>query len=286
MIKKYLLVILLMTVFAWYNSSKTVVAFKNGSNEAVNLILSRKDKRRLELFFYSLFSKGTAAYTLNGPKPMALHSLRPFKLTSHIFNDFSAENLMLVKGYTTWEKYQHLFLGSIFHLWLEPSNYSKRVDYLFLANKKSLIPLVKTYTTYFQKYSNVDSMEETTIIQNLSENTFFQNFLNKNDILLGIALGYNPENAEMYCKKALDPKLKIHPFWDKSFYQECNRKFFLNKKTFTSHLISYPFFMGNSSSMQGQLLKKRFLEAREKNLDLFESGNFLETVLTLLSKNY
>jgi hypothetical protein len=38
--------------------------------------------------------------------------------------------------------------------------------------------------------------------------------------------------------------------------------------------------------MQGQLLKKRFLEAREKNLDLFESGNFLETVLTLLSKNY
>lgn len=276
--------LILITVFFVNDTKKTVLNIPLKEKDAILLVLTGKEKRQLELFFRVLFRKGTLAYTLNGPKPLALDSFYPFKSNLWIFNDFSNTNLALYKGYIVWQKYASFFSDSDFIIWTEPSSLAKDVDFIFAANVKKLTATLKNHQTLFKAYANVEDIDDAIVHHHIKNKTFFSHLLNHNELLLGISLGYGEENANLYCQNRDHPENNSTLFWDISCYQEQTQFLALSKQALLSQTITYPFFVGNPNTETGARLKKELLLARENNLKLFEQNDFLETVLSLMAQ--
>lgn len=270
---------------------------EDGEIKDISIILSKipkKDRNNLEYFFKHLVVMDQFGYVLIGEKPMAIGNFykTPFyrhKEKFHIsWNYFTLEKLRMKKGYKTWLKYQKYFPLTNFILKTEENPWAPGVTFILLINKeltkKTILENIRAFRSVMNKNINAETLVET-----LLKKPILKEALLLHDGLIGILLGYGKNNAWKFYKKTKNKNFQ-NVWKNNEINKEITKK--IESKSFLSlfsgnytqdlEIILLPGFIGDTSIPETKKIKKKYLKAREKLIDLYKNKDFLEETLKLL----
>ena len=155
-------------------------------------ILTLEEKENMEALFAHFFFFDAFSYPLFGSKPMSIGLL---------LDQFQ-------KGWTAWIKIAHLFHSEKFVI----------ADYIFNDNRFVLIAnLDLVEKVYFENKAIFDqTFEGRMTMKDLKlclkeRNALFQELM-RNDLILGILLGYGTRNAQVFAaQEPMKPFTSVHP---------------------------------------------------------------------------
>ena len=258
-----------------WQRSERVISVEDGNGETVSLHISRRDARRLELFFRKLIIKDPFAYTLAGSKPISDTSFRkplaPF---------FMVQSPSMLQGWKIWEKYRIHFENPRFSFWIEENPWVKNQFLVVLADQYHCNQVVQQHRQDFEQVLNKSPVNFNDL---LHTQPFFQNALLKHDALIGILFGFGRENSWDYC----NPKKHKRLIWSMKkarrliFRLKSRSRFFRTPQACDMLL---PFFVGDPDSEESKDLKKTYLAIREKLIRYYEGKEFLEATLSLFMR--
>ena len=238
---------------------------------SVKKILSnipKEDYQALDALFRCLVFERYFAYTLFGSKPMTHYGAfceQHYQKITHPGSKF-----IFLNYWKVWKKYSHLpeFQTANFVFIEEKDSELFRVHFL---NKKNVIRNVKDNIHVFQEVLG-DNITPEQVLDLILKSNNVDEALGAGDLLCGILFGFGIENARAFhqiYQLGLPLKNDAAPF---------------HNEEFVPYLLPLPYFMVFQPSTQTEMLRKQYQQEREKILELYSKGNFLEITLTQLLK--
>jgi hypothetical protein len=241
--------------------------------------MSRKEAKDLDYFFREIMIPDSLAYTLIGEKPLSFTCLRQ---PGSSLLSLMPPNLKLIRGWKTWKKYQHFFQTSRVKFWAEKSPWVKGIICIVLADTDYCNRLMKQNATDF---GEILGQQTEDFFSDVGQIHFFQNTLQMHEALIGILLGYGKENAWLYwgniLKKSSCSKLTRI---GNSILEEESAGYswkYCTLQTMDMLDLKLPQFVGNPDSDESKNLMERYLAARGKIKEFYETRDFLSATLSL-----
>lgn len=231
---------------------------------------SQDDKKKIEkLFSYLVLDEGFA-YVLFGSKPMS---------TTGFDNNIQA---------TCEEMGQHpMFeLESLWHTWEKYSDYVPMNDFvlfaqrrdewfeIFLINKLNALNIIKDNLVLFREKLSKNLTPREIIDNIVASRSVFRDGLNKSQALFGLLLGYGKKNAVGF---------------ENHFTKNRKAHFLFPKKSaeivpIEMDELIVPCFASFSNKETNRIIKK-YLQERNKIIEIYSKGDFLETTLSRLASH-
>lgn len=187
--------------------SARVYCEEQGARAPFLNVISRDERKELELFFHNLFAENELGYTLFGDKPLSFCFPQTYPPSisqrDHVFRLYVEGTIPLHKGLEVWKKAQ-----------LKESPYTLVI--YENAGYPAFVMLINREALNITFHQNRDLFEKTyksaEILLDLLENKkVCLNELFEQHVLLGIMLGYGRHNAELFENGALRPLTQEDP---------------------------------------------------------------------------
>jgi len=157
-------------------------------------IIEDQDLKYFNDFVTDHFFCDNFAYTLFGDKPVSLggHFLE-LPEANRIFLDFPS---IYWKRWEVWKKYAEHFLMKNYLLFEQDAGENRK--FIFFINKQAFVLCVKRHQAIFDRELGKKVQGEELLVEFAEGKTP----LWKNELLLGILLGYGEHNARLFAKRA------------------------------------------------------------------------------------
>ncbi len=275
----FILIACFVLCFWIYDREKIVtISIQNSQEKVIHLSMPKKDRDRLDFLFRKLVSQECFGYTMLGNKPVSFGAyIKVFKCSKYSPRPIFFENLKIYLGWKTWEKYEKQLPFSRFTIRreLNPLVLDKDVRLIFLVDKIKAQRTIEAHRTDF-----VEILGENTSIETLLEKkTLFSKGLKKHEGLLGILLGYGAANSWAFYNRELDV---LRPIWDENTFAIEFGKGEKLGGPLEESLMLPSFMVVDPDSEETKLLRKDFIQTRQKIIDYYKGKDFLEATLSLL----
>jgi hypothetical protein len=290
-------------VFAFFQKGVTPPSYQGKEVSAILETMPKKDRERLEYFFWELFYLDAFGFVLLGDKPMSLGSTeRTFsrqegaleKLTYAL----SPRRLRYQKGYETWRKYEDLFPISRFCFLYEEQPSGE--TWFLLVNKKSFVQKVAQHSGDFarilqRKISGEELLEEG------KNHPMIREVLMNHDGLFGTLLGYGRDNSHLFheafqtmsleeFEKFCDQRKFDLPFESEfnAIFEKRNRSanwittYITGSQSKDLDLIFPPAFRALPDDPETLALREAYLQTKKRIIEHYRDKDFLETTLKIL----
>ncbi|MCX6989753.1 MAG: hypothetical protein NTX49_01615 [Chlamydiae bacterium] len=280
-----------------YENSSVEIQIPSRDGRDLQISMPRKDRKRLEQFFYKIMILEDGGYTLLGSKPMHMSGFyQPISTSNWEFflNSVHPKNLRAYSGWKTWLKYQHFFANSEFLLWVEKNPFWQRsvrpnpAVSVFLLDKRKLKEAVNTYAADFQEVLGNQNISYEQLLLAKNNRSFFNDVLQRHEGLIGTLFGYGRDNAWLFEEKMRGNKVPLEPVWSNEIYEYFMTMpyyswayFGIRTRDF-SQVLDYPCFLANPNTIETQNLKQSFLDTRKRILAYYENQDFLVATLSVL----
>lgn len=276
---------ILAGIFFWqYNQNKKVTLHyfdQKGSKHT--LVIPLRDKERLLELMQKLFAENSFAYTLLGKKPISWETYRkplPFLGFSHLL-PFSDHHQTLRKGWSTWEKYQHLFPST--RLWAEcPKCHPDSVSIL-IVNEEQFNLVVNNNKVDFEMVLGRKIVDGFQLLEEAKNCSLMNDVLRGHQALIGMVLGYGRDNSWQF-HAGCENRRSIGCVWGEenpSIEESADEDISLTD--YYLHHYSCPSFAGNPNSDESRALKEEYLLTQQKVIEYYKGKDFLEATLSLLA---
>jgi len=269
-----------------YEHRDTRLTIRTPSGRDFSIQMSRKDQRRLTVFFYKMMIQEDGGYTLFACKPMHMGGyIKPFSMAKDggiFFMSLRPSNIRTYLGWKTWEKYAHLFSHSRFLLWAEENpTWTKPHDAvsILLVHKQKLAETIRTHNDDFKRVLQRDEIDSEMLLNEAKEKPFLKGVLRGHDGLIGTLFGYGRSNAWLFEKRKSGESTILAPLWEQEFYE-----FMWNNRNSQnlSLALDYPSFYCDQNSYETKRIKNEFLKVRDEILKYYQGKPFLEATIGIL----
>lgn len=237
--------------------------------------IPRKDAKILDAFFRELV-RSSAAYTFSGKKPLSFIGFNdswPYSLLP--------KNTKILRGWSTWQKYSHLFHNQRMKVWIEEDPWFEGRKIVIVADIEALDRTLRSHEQTFKEALNLATFQPEQLRE---KRPLFSKGLQKDDMLIGILLGYGLGNAKYFKERAHIKSVSNTLIWESDLIdpicKQMNRKLWLLRRLGFSEMLP-PMFVGFPDSEESKALKEMYLEDRERIIQLSKGRKFLETALSL-----
>jgi hypothetical protein len=264
--------------------------------------ISKGDLASLEWFFRQF---DVCTYVLFGDKPMAfcgVQRVEPYKPdVSQVYSFMDSicrlhlENLVQMKGWEAWKKYNHLFPSSQF-AFLE--NDTPDGATIVLINKKAFLKQIDENIDYFKEVLGKYVTPQQILVDCLQSQDLLKDVLQNHEGLIGILLGFGRNNAQLFfrrsqlsndvasqkfsiTKHALSPS-KGFATLDEEKSDIYARIGLFNESEvsdFNPLQLSLPGFVADNNSAETKQLRTGYTRQYKQILQEYKKGDFLETTL-------
>jgi hypothetical protein len=270
--------------------------------------LSCAEQQRIRLFFYNIFARHELGYTLFGDKPMSIcwpDTLSPrFSKLDFTFKLYIDGTIPLSKALAAWNKIKNNTEKSNYSLIVCEEN--KYPSFTILINKKTFSEQFNKNKDLFKKYYKKNITADV-IISNLenkqSYHSIFQEPLFRNDLLLGIMLGFGKHSAELFQRRVElmsedipPPFLQNKKIPSKGFLsieeelRDIARRMQAQPKTFEWYTHTFPLFLRittvtfafDPDDPEAQALINKYKATHAQLTEIFDRGEWLDLVLEKL----
>lgn len=261
--------------------------------------LSLEEKQELKAFFYDLFARNELGYTLFGDKPMSFcwpATLSPrFSQKTYTFKLYVEGTRPLFRGLKAWEKVIPKG-GNNYSLIICKDN--QYPSFTILINKVYFEKEFNKNIDLFRKFYGND-ITAALILRDLEKKTdcneIFKSTLFKNNILLGIMLGYGRHNGELFQRREELIENEINPPF--LTYKTPSERFSSIEKEIEylwEHLqpvnktheyllrVVDVGFAGDPDDAETHLLVEKYEALHKKLIAIFDREDWLEIVLRKL----
>ncbi len=264
--------------------------------------IPKEDRESLEWFFRHF---DVCTYVLFGDKPMAfcgVQRVEPYKPDiSQVYSFMDSicrlhlENLVQMKGWEAWKKYNHLFPSSQF-AFIE--NETPDGATIVLINKQDFLKQIDENIDYFREVLGKNVTPQQILADCLHSNNLLKDVLQNHEGLVGILLGFGRNNAHLFFRRS-----QLHN-------DEVSQKFSITNRTlspsngfttlddemndinarfasfevsevddFNPILLSLPRFVADNHSPETKRLKAAYSKQYTKIIQAYKKGDFLEVTL-------
>lgn len=241
--------------------------YSQSISEKIALIPS-KHREKLEHLFHSLCTSEELLYVLLDEKPVFFTGY----LCTPNWEDlvFSKCRFPFVSYWKIWKLYQSQFPSEKFLIAEEDNEFGHNI---FVINKPLFIRVVRDNRRLFSDFLP-DAAPETLLDRVEQGENFFSSVLKRNEILLGVLLGYGAQNAFTYFARL-----------GKIPYQLTQRPQFFSQKLLPVCPICPLHFIA-VESRETEQLQVHWEQARERVASIFTSSNgCFELVLSCLCES-
>jgi hypothetical protein len=281
---------LFIAILLWQYSQNRKVSLQYLDQQGTihTLILPVKDRKRLNGLMQKLFAENSFAYTILGSKPISWETYQnpiPLSNWTRFFNSFSERNRILRSGWTTWEKYQHLF--PLAHMWAESPKCHPGSISILIVNKDRFNEVVSKNKKDFQEVLCREIVDGFQLIREAKNRSLMNEVLKGHQGLIGTVLGYGRENSWLFlesCKSCIP----IGCVWeevDNSSVEE-SLESGISLTDYYLSLYSCPSFAGEPNSEESLKLKADYVSTKYKIMEYYKGKVFLEATLSLLAGHY
>lgn len=271
--------------------------------------INAEDRHSLELFFKALIVEGDFAFTLFADKPMSS--------TDHLIDVNSNLAAIEYLGWRVWTQYRHLFSFPTFCLVFENRTFGFGFR---LVNKIKCLEVINRYPMEFKTCFQFQNPEN--LVKDICTPEFFLTTrkLKLSYLCLGLLFGYGEESARVFDRRMqLFQTLADCPLLDLETLNKDDRKYIYSwkttkleddlpifsvkevidelndiKKHFTFSLLTTtenqisPIinvgFVTYQKEPELKVMQERYDEVYKKIIEIYYSENFLEIILTRLTK--
>ena len=289
-------VIMISTIWLFYENQSVEITIRSSEGKELIYTMPRKDKNKLQSFFYNMFILEMGSYPLFGIKPMAMGVYtRP--LATSDWRDFISSimpcNLKVYSGWKTWQKYQHLFPITQFALWEETNAFwiePHSSVAILLIHKKGFQEMLNANREDFVNVLGKNKLNAEEFLSEIKEKIFLKDTLLLHQGLIGTIFGFGRENSWLFEARVQGAKVPLSYVWEgnKKVYDFMKNRPYkawvylgMSSDDFSSFL-TYPCFSADLNSVETHQLQKKYIHAREKILNFYQGKDLVETVLTLL----
>lgn len=264
--------------------------------------IPKEDRESLEWFFRHF---GESAYVLFGDKPMAfcgVQRVEPYKPDVSKVYDFMdsicrlhLENMVQMKGWETWKKYNHLFSSAQF-AFLE--NNSPDGATIVLINKQAFLKQIEDNIDYFKEVLGKGVTSQQILADCLQSQDLLKDVLQNHEGLIGVLLGFGRSNAHLFfrrsqlnndvasqrfsiTKRTLSPSNGFATIGDEMNDISGRLASFDASEVddFNPILLSLPQFVADNHSPETKRLKAGYTQQYKKIIQAYKKGDFLEVTL-------
>jgi hypothetical protein len=294
--KKYFLLALLLLLFwNFYENQNVEIRVVSSRGETVKYAMPRKDKRKIESFFYFMFIEGEGAYTLFGAKPMTVNAyLTP--LATSDWMDFISSlfpcNLKTHQGWQTWQQYQHQFPMVKFAMWEEKNTFRSEPNQskmIILVHKQKLQETINDFHEDFQAVLGEQELTSEVLLQRAKNATFLEDVLHSHQGLIGTIFGFGRDNAWLFEEKKQGKVVPLSYVWRENqeiqkFYEtrSCIRWTYLGIPSNDVSCLSYPGFLADLNSIETQNIQKKIIQTRSEIINFYKGKDLVEATLSIL----
>jgi hypothetical protein len=241
--------------------------------------LSPNEKQDLTELFKIFINEDQFGYTLFGDKPVSISGnlkIIPYELLL----SGSKEARYFWKKWAVWKQYENQFSMSNYLLIEEPAlHLDKNMTFIFLINKNAFLKTVRCHLKIFQGILGSDLTADL-LLERITKENKFLSFINYNERLLGILLGYGAHNAKLFEKRK--KMLSIRSLLDKEENLLSNQ--LQPFSVYGPWAIEPVQFAADPGHKETQLLKKKYAKlSKELSSHFSEKRDFLEIVLAPLT---
>jgi hypothetical protein len=292
MIKKLLFIFTSgsLLFFGWQIHENKIVQIKAPflQNSVQSIQMPWKDKKKLTYLFYEMIVLDSGCYTLFGNKPMYMGgSIKPFIFSDwHRFRmSISLHNIKMRQGWKIWKKYEHLFLNAPF-IWRKEINPfwigSYNSTLFVLINRNAFNEIVLVHRKDFEDVLQKENITGESLLREAQDGSLFKTVLKSHDGLIGILFGFGRNNAWLFEEKKNGKHVCLAPLWDEKIYDFLQNRPCKMCLEDLSLVFGYPTFLAEPNTPETEILKKEFINARNKILDYYKDKDFLEATFRLL----
>ncbi len=266
--------------------------------------IPKPDRQGLELFFRSCLGSDSFGYTLFGNKPMAVMGYCDIlprmsdvdQALEYISYAFQYENLIKIRGWEYWKKYQSLFKVRDYAFSKTKNFVNNQYSLILFINKKAFLEVVQEHLKDFQSVLGSNTTAELLLERVLHSSDVFADVLKGHQGLIGTILGYGRNNAWLFhSMDRLDPIMKqtfrlkktdVNPHivhWNG--LNEQLKPFYLPVTYFNPFGLGFPRFAADPNTQETKRLKLKYLRQYREIIDQYRQGDFLEVTLCRMTSN-
>ncbi len=297
---KNILVSIFILILCWqvHVNTKTEVRIVHPDGNDMVLVLPRKDRERLEHFFYAMMVREDGGYTLFGAKPMHMYVFfQPLSISKwdYFLSSITPHNLRMYRDWKVWEKYQYLMEKSDFKFWIEKNPFLEKraisdnpAVSIFFINKMRVDEIIRNYSNDFQSILKDAEFCYGQFMADAKNSSLFNGTLKGHEGLIGTLFGYGRENAWLFEERDNGKPVVLKYPWERDVEEFYMKQPYITWQYLGVHsdLISenlgYPGFVANPDSEETKQLKQKFLATRKKIIDYYAGKDFLEATLSIL----
>lgn len=233
-------------------------------------IIEEQDFKYFNDFIKHHFYRDNFAYTLFGDKPLSLGAfalVEPVSVINPLFLHFNSISL---KRWETWKKYAKYFPMRNYLLFEQDGGDNRK--FIFFINKLAFVSCVKNHQAIFDKELG-KKVEGEQLLLDFAEG---KTPLWKNQLLLGILLGYGECNARLFAERAKIEELSLL-FGDISShkYHKINESLGLFKE---GQIV----FAADLNHPETMALKQKYRKLTKEIAEKYALRNFLKVTLQKL----
>jgi len=278
-------VLVVLGLWQYHQSQLVTVHYLDNAGHECQIDMPRKDRHRLERFVYQLFAWGNFGYVILGTKPLAwemfryLWPLTTWRDWEMALYDSSTD---LRRGWKTWEKYKHLFPDS--NMWIEHEEGHPNYSSIFIVNESNLERVFQACKKDFDVVLGGHIETGAQLLSEAKHQSWFAGVLQEHQALMGIVLGYGPDNSWMFWKSC-NERRPAGWAWTEDKYHEESLKRDPSIPTFYYDLsrVSCPSFAGDPHSAESLALQEEYLATKRLLLRYYKDKDPLSASLSLLA---
>jgi hypothetical protein len=254
--------------------------------------MSAAERFFLDYFFRELLLKEGGAYVLSGTKPAALGDFFSPKLDQILFygNRFFKKEVILKKGYDTWNKYRNFFPMTRYVIVCNSDKNGELFHVIFI-NRERFCREIMGNIEDFKNVLGSNITPESVLKKIIEDSKSCYEVLDYHSGLEGVILGFGKHNAWLFHRRDLlsnrngDYRLvpKKHELIEKEL-NIINEKFESPYQMKSKLLFAtMPCFFYDSQHAETAELNEKYSQDRKEFTRLCRTGNFLEIVLRKLT---
>lgn len=261
-----------------------------------------QEKKQIESFLKVLIYQNHFGYTLFGNKPVSVagyFSQEPIE--NLLWGQWDRSNLRNL--WKIWEKYQKTLTIKEFILLNETDVDVEGIQVISLINKKAFLAKIREHISLFQSILGTNISAELLLEQVSSPHASLFRLLKCNEGLYGILLGFGKNNSFAFKRrlelaKMVDPLYRDFPIRFSPLFPESSDKFSSFSEEYSSlqaqlfpfhgrnelsHIV-FPYMLVLENDEETTYLKKKYRAERQKIVQSYSKGDFLDITLKQLCK--
>lgn len=216
----------LFSSYYFYQESPLSISINNPGGGEITLNLTRREAKILKKFFHRLLIWELFGYTFTGDKPISYTGYKkPFCSLSSLF----PSNREIYQGWNCWQKYLPKIPSPKFLFLVEENPWKKDEFLLIIMDQDQVLSTIQQNIDLFEKYLEEPVVSFQKFLKPPQKSSLFKDLLQKNDLLMGILLGFGRENAQYYHEKIQlgdQKEMRSHLVWGASSMEKEMRKLY------------------------------------------------------------